>query len=95
MEVTVHVATMCHASSLFNDGPTMHWVGPETLLSLVVEGQEVKALADSGIQVNMVMLSFVPCSAFWGSGGLPAKPDRCWRYKNKAYGLCDLVRSSE
>ena len=50
----VHIATMHHALSLFNDGPTTHWLGPETLMSLVVEGHEVNALADSGSQVNTV-----------------------------------------
>ena len=59
MEVMAHVAMMCHATFLFNDGPTVHWVGPETLVSFVVEGREVKALANSGNQVNTVMPSFV------------------------------------
>ena len=43
--------TMHHASSLFADGPTVHWVGPETLVSLKVEGHEINTLADSGSQV--------------------------------------------
>ena len=50
---------MCHASSHFADGPTMHWDGPETLVSLKVEGHEINALADSGSQVNMVMPGYV------------------------------------
>ena len=58
-EVMACVATICSASSLFNNRPTVHWLGPKTLVSLVVEGWEVKALADSGSQVNMVMPSFV------------------------------------
>ena len=37
----------------------MHWVGPETLVGLWVEGREVDALADSGNQVNTVMPSYV------------------------------------
>ena len=36
----------------------MHWVGPETLVSLV-EGREITALADSGSQVNTVMPNYV------------------------------------
>ena len=56
---TMHVPTMHLASSLFNDGPTVHWVSPETLMCLVIEGQEINALADSGSQVNTVMHSFV------------------------------------
>ena len=43
----------------FADGPTTHWVGPETLVSLKVEGHETNALADSGSQVNMVMPGYV------------------------------------
>ena len=50
---------MYHASSLFADGPTTHWVGPETLVSLEVKGHEINALADSGSQVNMVMPGYV------------------------------------
>ena len=40
-------------------GPTMHWVGPETLVGLWLEGREVDILADSGSQVNTVMPSYV------------------------------------
>ena len=42
------------------DGPTAHWVGPETLVGLQVEGMEVNALADSGSQVNTMMPGYVP-----------------------------------
>ena len=45
------VVTMCH-SLLINDGPTAHWISPEMLVNLVVEGREATALADSGSQVN-------------------------------------------
>ena len=55
----MHVATMCCASSLFSDRPTTHWLGPETLVSLRVEGHKVNALADSGSQVNTVMPGYV------------------------------------
>ena len=40
-------------------GSTAHWVGPEILVVLQVEGREVDALADSGSQVNTVMPSYV------------------------------------
>ena len=40
-------------------GPTAHWVGPETLVGLQVEGRDVDTLADSGSQVNTVMPSYV------------------------------------
>ena len=48
------IATLCCTSSLFNDGPTAHWLGPETLVSLKIEEHEVNALADSASQVNTV-----------------------------------------
>ena len=35
------------------------WVGPETLVDMVLEGCEAAALADSGSQVNMMMSEFV------------------------------------
>ena len=55
----MHIATACCASCLFHDGPTTHWLGPETLVSLKVEGHEVNALADSGSQVNTVMPGYM------------------------------------
>ena len=54
-EVAACMATMCHSSSLFNDGPTAHWLGPETLVSLEVEGREVTAMANSSSQVITMM----------------------------------------
>ena len=54
-EVTAWVATKCCASLLFANGPTMHWVGPKTLVSLKVKGHEINALAVSGSHVNMVI----------------------------------------
>ena len=51
--------TMHHASSLFANGPTMHWIGPETLVGPKVEGHNTNALADSGSQGNMVMPGYV------------------------------------
>ena len=55
----MHVATTSHASSMIVSGPTAHWVGPETLVGLQVEGREVDLLADSGSQVNTVTPSYV------------------------------------
>ena len=40
-------------------GPTTRWVGPETLVDMVLEGCEALALADSGSQVSMMMPEFV------------------------------------
>ena len=40
-------------------GPTSHWIRPETLVDLTIEGRNVNALADSGSQVNMIMPALV------------------------------------
>ena len=48
-----------NSTSLFVDGPTANWLGPETVVKLLVEGYEVNALADSGSQVNTMMPKFV------------------------------------
>ena len=40
-------------------GPTSHWIGPETLVDLIIEGRNVNALVDSGSQVNMITPAFV------------------------------------
>ena len=58
-EVSMWMATTCCTSSLFADGPTTHWVGSETLVTLQVEGQEINTLADSGSQVHMVTPGYV------------------------------------
>ena len=57
--VTDHFVTTCHATSLFAGGPTVHWFGPETLVSLKVKGCEINTLVDSGSQVNTVMPGYV------------------------------------
>ena len=40
-------------------GPISHWIRPETLVDLTIEGRNVNALADSGSQVNMITPTFV------------------------------------
>ena len=35
-------------------GPTSHWIGPETLVDLTIEGRDIHVLADSGSQVNTI-----------------------------------------
>ena len=40
-------------------GPTSHWIRPETLVDLTIEGRNVNALADSGSQVNMITPTLV------------------------------------
>ena len=46
----------------------MRWVGPETLVDVVLEGCKASALADSGSQVNTMMPEFVQ---EWGYPVLP------------------------
>ena len=46
-------------ASALKTGPTMRWVGPETLVDVILEGCKVLTLADSGSKVNMMMLEFV------------------------------------
>ena len=40
-------------------GPTAHWIRPETLVDLMIEGRNVNVLVDSGSQVNTIMPTFV------------------------------------
>ena len=46
-------------STVGGRGPTAHWIGPETLVDLTVEGRNVNALAGSGSQVNTITPTFV------------------------------------
>ena len=41
------------------EGPTAHWIRPEMLVDLMIEGRNVNALVDSGSQVNTIMPAFV------------------------------------
>ena len=45
-------------------GPTTHWLGPETLVELTVEGRNFTALADSGSQVNTITPTLVQQCGF-------------------------------
>ena len=40
-------------------GPILHWIRPETLVDLTIEGRNVNALVDSGSQVNTITPTFV------------------------------------
>ena len=62
--VNAWVAGAGNSTSLFVDGPTANWLGPETVVKLVVEGCEVSALADSGSQVNTMKPEFVTQSGW-------------------------------
>ena len=51
-EVNVCVIRRIQNPLLEVGGPTSHWIGPETLVDLTIEGRNVNGLADSGSQVN-------------------------------------------
>ena len=40
-------------------GPTLHWIGPETLVDLTIEDRNINTLVDSGIQVNTITPALV------------------------------------
>ena len=52
--VNAWVVGAANSTSLFVDGPTTNWLGPEAVVKLVVEGCEVNTLADSGSQAKTV-----------------------------------------
>ena len=58
-DISAHVAMMHDAPSMIASGPMAHWVGPETLVGLWMEGRKVDALADSGSQVNTVTPNYM------------------------------------
>ena len=45
-------------------GPAAHWIRPEMLVDLMIEGRDVNALVDSGSQVNTIMPTFVQQCGF-------------------------------
>ena len=40
-------------------GPILHWIRPETLVELTMEGRNVNTLVNSGSQVNMITPALV------------------------------------
>ena len=58
-EVNVHVIGRVRNPQLEVGGPTVHWLGPEMLVELTIEGRDFTALADSGSQVNMITPALV------------------------------------
>ena len=90
------LATACCTSFLLNDGPTAHWLGPEILLGLKIEGCGVNALADNGIQVNTVTSGYVhqhkfPVLPLEDLVDYPPKLNMVGRYRDKASWICGLV----
>ena len=58
-EVNARVIGWIRNPLLEAGGPTSHWIGPETLVDLTIEGRNVNALADSGSQVNTITPALV------------------------------------
>ena len=58
-EVSVCVTGQIWDLLLEVGGPTAHWIGPETLVDLMIEGRNVNALVDSGSQVNTITPTIV------------------------------------
>ena len=58
-EVNVRIIGWIRNPQLEAGGPTLHWIGPEMLVELTVEGRDVNALAESGSQVNTITPALV------------------------------------
>ena len=58
-EVNVRVIGWIWDPLLEAGGPVLHWIRPETLVDLTIEGRNVNALADSGSQVNTITPTLV------------------------------------
>ena len=63
-EVNVCVTGWIQDSLLEAGGPTAHWIRPEMLVDLMIEGKNVNALADSGSQVNTITPAFMQQNEF-------------------------------
>ena len=58
-EVNVHMIRQIWDPLLEAGGPILHWIEPDTLIDLTIEGRNVNALADSGSQVNTITPTLV------------------------------------
>ena len=63
-EVNVHVIRWVRNPQLEVGGPTAHWLRPEKLVELTMEGRNFTALADSGNQVNTITPALVQQCGF-------------------------------
>ena len=53
-EVNIRMIRWIWNTLLEAGGPTSHWIRPEMLVDLTIEGRDVNAVADSGSQVNTI-----------------------------------------
>ena len=58
-EVNVRMIRQIRNPLLEAGGPTSHWIGPEMLVDLTIEGRNVNTLVDSGSQVNTITPALV------------------------------------
>ena len=58
-EVNVCIIRRIRNPQLEVGGPTLHWIRPEMLVELTMEGRNFNTLADSGSQVNMITPALV------------------------------------
>ena len=63
-EVSVHVMGQSQDLLLVVGGPAAHWIRPEMLVDLMIEGRNVNALVDSGSQVNTITPTFMQQCGF-------------------------------
>ena len=59
LKLMTRAASYPEVAPTLETGPTMRWVGLETLVDVMLEGCEVSALADSGSQVNTMLPEFI------------------------------------
>ena len=63
-EVNVHMIERVRNPRLEAGGPTVYWLGPETLVELTMEGRNFTTLADSGSQLNTITPTLVQQCGF-------------------------------
>ena len=64
IKVAAKIISYLEVAPALETGPTMRWVGLETLVDVVLEGCGLSALADSGSQLNMMMPEFVQAQGY-------------------------------
>ena len=82
LELATRVISYPEVAPALETGPTTRWVGPETLVDVILEWCKVLVLADSGSQVNMMMTEFVQ-----EQGYLVLPLDRLVNYPLHSVGL--------
>ena len=87
-EVSVQVTGQSRDLLLVMGRPTAHWIGPEMLVDLMIEGRNVNALADSGSQVNTITPVWVSCPA---TGRLSRPPIEPCRVRQKCTSLLRFI----